>query len=197
MPVPVIDDACILDASVFDGKLLFWVLVSREPAMHPRIPYLVLFAAVIAGSCFAADTSDDIGRQSVDVDFSWGVEIPMADGVTLNGTLYRPKDWEDREPGALPTIVTITPYISDRYHPDALYFARHGFAFLIVDTRGRGNSEGEFRPLDLEDGKDGRDVVQWIAGQPWSNGKVGMRGGSYGGYNQWVTASARNSSGTA
>lgn len=156
--------------------------------MHAHILSFLLFAAIFAGDCFAADTSGDIGREPVDVDFTWGVEIPMADGITLNGTLYRPEEWAGDEGDPLSTIVTITPYISDRYHPDAQYFARHGFAFLVVDTRGRGNSAGEFRPLDLEDGEDGRDVVEWIAEQPWSNGKVGMRGGSYGGYNQWVTA---------
>jgi putative CocE/NonD family hydrolase len=138
---------------------------------------------VFAGFATAADT--DPGREPVDVDSRWGVEIPVADGTRLNGTLYRPAGSSGQR---LPTIVTITPYISDRYHPDAQYFARHGFAFLVVDTRGRGNSGGEFRPLDLEDGQDGRDVVQWIAAQPWSNGRIGMRGGSYGGYNQWATA---------
>lgn len=158
--------------------------------MHPRFVWLILLFLVCAGYPFTgmAEEADDVGRQPIDVDFTWGVKIPMADGTVLNGTLYRPKSWDDDEDSVLPTIVTITPYISDRYHPDALYFARHGFAFLIVDTRGRGNSGGEFRPLDLEDGEDGHDVVQWIAGQPWSNGKVAMRGGSYGGYNQWVTA---------
>lgn len=129
----------------------------------------------------------DIVRQAIDVDLLWCVKVPIADGTQLHGTLYRPKDWREGEPG-LTTIVTITPYISDRYHPDALYFARHGFAFLVVDTRGRGNSGGEFSPLDLEDGRDGRDVVEWVADQPWSNCKVGMRGGSCGGYNQWATA---------
>lgn len=147
-----------------------------------------LVVAVFVSGPLAAQASDDIGRKPIDVDFTWGVEIPMADGTLLNGTLYRPKDWADDEAEPLPTIVTITPYISDRYHPDAQYFARHGFAFLVVDTRGRGNSEGRFRPLDLEDGTDGRDVVGWVAEQSWSNGKVAMRGGSYGGYNQWATA---------
>lgn len=132
-----------------------------------------------------AEQIDDPGRADTDVDFRWGVSIPMADGVALNGTMYRPKGSGD---DPLPTILTITPYISDRYHPDAQYFARNGFGFLIVDTRGRGNSEGEFKALDLEDGRDGHDVVEWIAKQPWSNGKVLMRGGSYGGYNQWATA---------
>lgn len=143
----------------------------------------MLIAATLLLSVVWAD--DDPGREDTDVDFDWGIRIPVADGTRLGATLYRPAGSEGRR---LPTIVTITPYISDRYHPDALYFARNGFAFLIVDTRGRGNSEGAFRPLGIEDGTDGRDVVQWIARQPWSNGKVAMRGGSYGGYNQWATA---------
>lgn len=146
--------------------------------------FLVWFAlATFAASVLHA--GDDPGRAQTDVQLQWGIEIPVADGAQLNGTLYRPKGSDGRR---LPAIVTITPYISDRYHPDALYFARNGFAFLIVDTRGRGNSGGEFRPLGIEDGTDGSDVVEWIASQPWSNGKVGMRGGSYGGYNQWATA---------
>lgn len=132
-----------------------------------------------------AAAENDPGRAPTDVQMNWGVSIPAADGTVLNGTLYRPMQSEGRR---LPAIVTITPYISDRYHPDAQYFARSGFAFLVVDTRGRGNSGGTFRPLGIEDGTDGRDVVEWIARQPWSNGKIGMRGGSYGGYNQWVTA---------
>lgn len=142
-----------------------------------------LALASLAASALHAE--DDPGRAETDVQLQWGIEIPVADGTELNGTLYRPNDPSGQR---LPAIVTITPYISDRYHPDALYFARNGFAFLIVDTRGRGNSGGEFRPLGIEDGTDGRDIVEWIADQPWSNGKVGMRGGSYGGYNQWATA---------
>lgn len=150
---------------------------------------LIAFAlCAVLATVVAADSPDDAGRAPTDVDFTWGVDIPVRDGTVLNGTLYRPDGYSLDDDGPLTTIVTITPYISDRYHPDAQYFARHGFAFLIVDTRGRGNSEGSFEPLDLEDGQDGHDIVEWIAEQPWSNGKIGMRGGSYGGYNQWATA---------
>jgi putative CocE/NonD family hydrolase len=125
----------------------------------------------------------DVGRQPTDVSFEWGVKIPMRDGAKLNATVYRPKD----SSGPMPVIVTVTPYISDRYHPDAQYFARHGFAFVIVDTRGRGSSEGQFVPF-INDADDGHDIVEWLGTQSWSNGKVAMRGGSYGGYNQWATA---------
>ncbi|MEM9302447.1 MAG: CocE/NonD family hydrolase [Pseudomonadota bacterium] len=147
----------------------------------PFVRCLLLSLCFIA----AAAAQEDPGRADTDVRFDFGVTIPVADGTELGATLYRPADSGEEK---LPTIVTITPYISDRYHPDAQYFARSGFAFLVVDTRGRGNSGGDFRPLGIEDGTDGHDVVEWIAEQPWSNGKIGMRGGSYGGYNQWVTA---------
>lgn len=157
--------------------------------MRTLPPFLAALALAVLPIAASAADDPDIGRRPTDVDFTWGVEIPVRDGTVLHGTLYRPMGSPmDSEVERLPTIVTITPYISDRYHPDAQYFARHGYAFLVVDTRGRGNSGGDFRPLDLEDGRDGHDVIEWVAAQPWSNGKVGMRGGSYGGYNQWVTA---------
>jgi hypothetical protein len=68
-----------------------------------------------------------------------------------------------------------------------MFFAAHGYAFVIVDTRGRGNSAGTFDPYTVQDGLDGHDVVEWISGQQWSDGKVGMWGGSYAGFNQWAT----------
>ena len=73
------------------------------------------------------------------------------------------------------------------YHGKARYYASRGYVFATVDVRGRGNSEGEFEPFRNED-KDGHDVVEWLAAQPWSNGKVGMYGASYGGWDQWATA---------
>jgi putative CocE/NonD family hydrolase len=68
-----------------------------------------------------------------------------------------------------------------------MYFAAHGYPFLTVDVRGRGNSEGVFHPL-IQEAQDGYDVVEWLATQPYCNGKVTMWGGSYAGYDQWATA---------
>ena len=65
------------------------------------------------------------------VELAWGLRIPMRDGVTLNATLYRPKETKD----ALPVIFTMTPYISDTYHDRAMYFARNGYVFALVDVR--------------------------------------------------------------
>lgn len=117
------------------------------------------------------------------VKFQWGVKIPLRDGVKLNATVYTPG--EQKEPA--PCVFTLTPYISQSYHDRGMYFAAHGYPFLTVDVRGRGNSEGEFRPL-IQEARDGYDVVEWLAQQPYCNGKVTMWGGSYAGYDQWVTA---------
>jgi len=71
-----------------------------------------------------------------------------------------------------------------------MHLAANGYPFLAVDARGRGNSEGSFRPL-IQEAQDGYDVVEWLAKQPYCNGRVAMRGGSYLGYVQWATAKER------
>src|SRR5215468_9866398 len=115
------------------------------------------------------------------VDLRWGESIPLRDGVTLNATVYLPGGPAERRPA----VFTLTPYIADSYHDRAMYFARNGYAFALVDVRGRGSSEGTFTPF-LQEAKDGHDVVEWLATQPWCNGSVTMWGGSYAGYDQWA-----------
>jgi len=117
------------------------------------------------------------------VDMSWGVKIPMRDGVQLNATVYQPHG--QKEP--VPVIFTFTPYIGDSYTERAIYFANHGYVYALVDVRGRGNSEGEFEPFSNE-GRDGYEVTEWLAKQPYANGKVAMWGGSYAGFDQWTVA---------
>ena len=121
------------------------------------------------------------GATRHDYDIEWAAKIPMRDGVKLNATIYKPKDSSSQ-----PAIFTLTPYIGDTYAPRASYFAQHGYVYLLVDVRGRGNSGGEFEPFANE-GRDGYDVVEWVAKQPWCNGKVTMWGGSYAGFDQWST----------
>ena len=122
-------------------------------------------------------------NQNNKVELMWAVKIPMRDGINLNATVYKPQEM----PEPLPVIFTMSPYIADTYHEWAMYYARNGYVYAAVDLRGRGNSEGEFAVLE-NDAHDGYDVVEWFAAQPWCNGKVGMWGGSYGGYNQWTIA---------
>jgi uncharacterized protein len=121
-------------------------------------------------------------KPETSVELIWGAKIPLRDGVKLNATIFKPKNTTER----LPVIFTLTPYIADSYQDRALYFAKNGYVFALVDVRGRGNSEGKFEPFANE-GRDGHDVVEWLARQSWSNGKVTMWGGSYAGFDQWAT----------
>jgi len=123
---------------------------------------------------------------ATDYDIRWGVKIPLRDKIELNATLYLPKTADGSAPKT-PVIFTLTPYISDTYHVRGAYFASHGYIFALVDVRGRGNSAGEFEPFANEP-RDGHDVVEWLAQQPFCDGKVAMWGGSYAGFDQWATA---------
>jgi putative CocE/NonD family hydrolase len=156
----------------------------KDPCMYRLRPTLVVLTICLVPSFATAQAPPLLksipGPHAVDL--GWGVKIPLRDGVRLNATVYKPK----ANKATVPAIVSITPYISDNYHDRAVYFASHGYAFAIVDSRGRGNSEGAFEPF-VNEGRDGYDVVEWLARQSWSNGKVGMWGGSYGGFNQWAT----------
>jgi putative CocE/NonD family hydrolase len=89
----------------------------------------------------------------------------------------------------LPVILVLTPYTADEDHASGMFFARNGYVFAVADVRGRGSSTGTFDPA--ADGRDGHDVVEWIAAQPWSDGRVAMCGGSYEGATQWLTARER------
>lgn len=109
------------------------------------------------------------------------VMIPVGEELQLHGRLYRPDPVER----ARPTIFSLTPYTVDDAHEYGRYFAQRGYAYLNVDVRGRGASEGAFQPFGPHDGPDGAAVVRWIAEQPWSDGQVAMRGGSYRGTSQW------------
>jgi putative CocE/NonD family hydrolase len=117
------------------------------------------------------------------VEWHIATPIPLRDGVRLNATVYLPK----HRPEPSPCICTLTPYMADSNHEQAMYFASNGLPFIVVDARGRGNSEGVFRPF-IQEANDGYDMVEWVARQPFCNGQVAMWGGSYCGYNQWATA---------
>src|ERR1700730_7004822 len=139
-----------------------------------------LCATLTLGGFLAA--KQESPNDDMKVDFHWGVKIPLRDGVHLNATVYTPKN----QSAPAPCIFTLTPYIGQTYHDRGVYFAAHGFPFLTVDVRGRGNSGGEFHPF-IQEAHDGYDVVEWLAKQPYCNGKVTMWGGSYAGYDQWAT----------
>ncbi len=118
---------------------------------------------------------------------SWNVKSHMRDGLSLSADIYLPET-----EGSYPTILMRTPYQkSDMSLGSNLetvrYFTQNGYAYMIQDVRGRGDSEGEWNPF-FNEGKDGYDTIEWIATQPWCNGKVGMIGHSYMGWTQWAAA---------
>src|SRR5882724_5508624 len=141
---------------------------------------LLGLALVLAPATLSAQTPPPTPPE---VDMQWGAKISLRDGVQLNATIIRPHGQKD----PLPAIFTLTPYVADSYMDRAVYFAQHGYVYALVDVRGRGNSGGGFEPFANEP-KDGHDVVEWLAQQPWCNGKVAMWGGSYAGFDQWATA---------
>ena len=152
-----------------------------------RLLAVAALSALIATNITAqSPTPVPSPTQPPNYDLRWGVKIPMRDNVELNATLYLPKTPDGSMPKT-PVIFTLTPYISDTYHARGAYFASHGYVFALVDVRGRGNSAGEFEPFTNEP-RDGYDVVEWLAKQPFCDGKLAMWGGSYAGFDQWATA---------
>ncbi|MFN8580184.1 MAG: CocE/NonD family hydrolase [Gemmatimonadaceae bacterium] len=118
------------------------------------------------------------------VRMEFDTRIRMRDGVELSADVYRP----DRD-GRFPVILVRTPYDNGTAPNLAAgkRWASRGFVYVVQDVRGRGDSDGSFYPL-LTEGRDGYDTIAWLANQPWSNGKVGMLGGSYLGWVQMYAA---------
>lgn len=113
--------------------------------------------------------------------------VRMRDGVGLATDLYRP-DTSDRSP----TVVVRLPYNKRlpalvNFSLDVMRATQAGYAVVVQDTRGRYASQGRFNPF-FDEAADGADTIAWAAGQPWSNGAVGMAGGSYFGATQWTAA---------
>lgn len=120
------------------------------------------------------------------------VLIPVNGGISLAADLFVPEG-----PGPFPALVVYFPYHKDDYigglfdHPNR-YFASRGYASLLVDLRGLGNSEGiAWDQGDNREGADGASIVEWAAAQPWCDGSVGMWGMSYPAIMSLSTASIR------
>lgn len=107
------------------------------------------------------------------------VRVEMRDGVGLATDVYRPDDDERH-----PVLVHRTPYSKGLgWFVSGLMFnpldaVARGYVVLVQDTRGRLASEGEWEPF-VDEAADGYDTVEWAAGQPWSDGNVGIYGSSY------------------
>ncbi len=153
----------------------------------------VLLTLALAVGALTAGTAlggSEEGK-GVEVDLLLDQRIPMPDGVELSARIWRPVD----QKAPLPVVFVLTPYVNDEQHKRALKFVEAGYVYVSVDRRGRGESGGEFNPL-YDNGTDGAQVVAWLRQQPWCDGRVVMRGGSYRGMTQWQTL-AENPAGLA
>lgn len=129
------------------------------------------------------------GRIEAQVQRRDAIKVAMRDGVSLISDLWLPAG-----AAKYPAIIIRTPYGRRAEWMDGKgvgeYFAARGYAVVVQDVRGTGESGGTFAFL-FQEINDGYDAIEWIAKQPWSNGRVATMGLSYFGASQWVTARTR------
>jgi uncharacterized protein len=120
--------------------------------------------------------------------------IPLSNGIRLTARIWLP---EDAEKNPVPAVLEYLPYrknddmaVRDSYNHR--YIAGHGYAAVRVDMRGSGDSDGiledEYTEQEISDGLE---LLSWLEDQSWCNGKVGMFGISWGGFNSLQIAARR------
>jgi len=141
-------------------------------------------------------------------DIRWDRDVPVTlrDGVTIYTDVLRPVSG-----GKVPAIVAWSPYgktipkktleagvnpknvtgLAKSEGPDAGFWVCHGYAVVNPDARGAGKSQGDIKAWGSVDGQDGYDVIEWIARQPWSTGKVALHGTSWLAMAQWFIAQTK------
>lgn len=145
----------------------------------------------------------------VDIVFEKDTPIQLRDGTTVHVDVFRPVGGEQ-----VPVIVAWSPYgkaqgtsasvmgvfglvgldnsvvsgLEKFEGPDPAYWCARGYAIANPDIRGIVDSDGDSVLWDRQEGRDCYDVVEWLAGQEWCTGKVGMSGTSYLAVSQWFTA---------
>ena len=130
----------------------------------------------------AALQEDDARRYVIDRD----VLVRTPDGASIAVMLVRPA-----KAAVLPTLLQFTIYANDDvYRHDAKTMAAHGYVGAAAYSRGKGRSPDAIAPYE-HDGVDAAAVIDWIAAQPWSDGRVGMFGGSYNSFAQWAALKHR------
>lgn len=133
-----------------------------------------LFAAALEG--------DDARRYVIDRH----ALVTTPDGARIAAMIVRPA-----AAPALPTLLQFTIYANDDVAwGDAKTMAAHGYVGAVAYSRGKGRSPDAIVPF-LHDGADAAAVIGWVASQPWSDGRVGMFGGSYNSFAQWAALKYR------
>ncbi len=121
------------------------------------------------------------------------VKVAMRDGTKLSCALARPaRNALRAAPGKFPgLVVEFTPYqrLAMLFNPEAAFFTRRGYNTLVCTMRGIGDSEGSWNhAMTNQENEDAYDLVEWLASQSFSDGRVGQFGESYGGYTTYGAA---------
>jgi putative CocE/NonD family hydrolase len=147
---------------------------------------LLVLVTLFAGRAAATAQQPQPPSAHPDSDYQiWDkVLIPMRDGGVVSAVVVKKKGTAERLPAVLTVDIYTDPPAQLARAKDA---ADHGYVGVIADTRGKRLSLDPIVPYEHE-ASDGYDVIDWIAKQPWSDGQVGMRGGSYQGYTAWAAA---------
>lgn len=129
-------------------------------------------------------TMTDSSQEQNSIRVMYHQMVRMRDGVHLSADILLPE-----KEGPFPVILIRTPYGNhDKARLEQkIWLAKHGFAVVFQDCRGRHDSEGEWEPFRFE-AEDGVDTLDWISKQIFCNGNIGMMGGSYEGYCCWMAA---------
>jgi putative CocE/NonD family hydrolase len=150
--------------------------MNPQKSNHFRLAALCLLVCLSFVPLFGQQPSPPVPAQR-------DTMVAMRDGVKLATDVYVPASGDK-----WPVILIRTPYNKAAVNLGAAaFFTRHGYAVVIQDVRGRYQSEGVWRFVN-DDGRDGADTCQWVGRQSWSNGKIGMYGGSYEGGTQHALA---------
>jgi len=148
--------------------------------IKPRLIKILITIGSVILSSFANISASEIRAL-------YDTRVAMRDGIELSTDIWLPP-----EDGKYPAILVTTPYVKSIYQPTfdlrgfISGFAHHGYIALYQDARGRGDSDGKF--LSGNSGQDGFDTIEWIARQPWSNGRVCTMGYSALATLQWAAA---------
>ncbi|MFT3668749.1 MAG: CocE/NonD family hydrolase [Pseudoxanthomonas sp.] len=193
-----LDDRTALQAEFSFGTSLARVRGDLDAALakvagRPRLPlteaidlvraYQVHTAYAEFQPLFAAALQEDDARRYV-IDRDALVTTP--EGARIAALIVRPA-----KAPPLPTLLQFTIYANDDVAwNDAKTMAAHGYVGVVAYSRGKGRSSDAIAPF-VHDGRDAAAVIGWIAAQAWSDGQVGMFGGSYNSFAQWAAAKYR------
>src|SRR3954447_12736460 len=156
--------------------------------MSRLVVLVCLLASLLPATAGAAErwTPYDRPAQYAEV-VDKDVPITMSDGTVLRADVHRPD-----APGRFPVLLTQTPYNKTGVLSGAnSYLIQRGYVHVVVDVRGTGSSAGQWDSFGPNEQRDGKEMVDWAAAQPWSDGKVGLVGPSYMAITQITTAALK------